>query len=499
MKKFNGPGNQAGRFVERNPSTGQSGSRPDASWLNNIQEEFCSVVTEDGVALNPTLKNQLSTQVHFRKKAIYESCEIPTPDVYLPLTGDLRMVFGQSTAIEVTDNAGTPVNTPIRGAKYTMATPVYEIDEYLNAVYPVNVARYSPRGIKLTRATTNYFPRSWDMVNYVRGTNPNLREPTVRTMFGRAGTRFTKTATDFGYLLNVYGRKIVAADKEYTYTICYNLDFAAENKIRYMRSSLAYVNNWAQTAQIEVDLIEGRVINSKAIRYEETRVDNFLIVSATGKSSLTPETVGGGSVDIIPLYEPLQAEEDPTVTGVAEVMWVQLQESPFFSGYVETNGVETSRSSDALSISASNVNINSYDGVTFKCKFTPNTNNITVAQYLFDIGDVATDRLGVFYHNNALVITNGKTGSSIDITNLIKYRQENTLVISIKSGQNIKFVLNGTLVEITGAFTTMPVDTTTTLKIGSSYSGNHKTSIYIRDWTWWNTAFTKEQLLGACK
>lgn len=499
MKRFNGPGNQAGRFVERNPSTGQSGSRPDASWLNNIQEEFCSVVTEDGVALNPTLKNQLSTQIHTRKKAIYEACRIPTPDVYLPLTGDLRMVFGKSTAIEVTDNAGTPVNTPIIGAKYTMATPVYEIDEYLNAVYPVNVARYTPRGIKLTRATTNFFTRSWDMVNYVRSTNPNLREPTVRTMFGRTGTRFTKTATDFMYLLGVYGRKIVTADKEHTYTICYNLDFAAENKIRYMRSRLAYVNNWAQTAQIEVDLIEGRVINSKAIRYEETRVDNFLIVSATGKSSLTPETTGGGSVDIIPLYEPLQVEEDPTVTGVAEVMWVQLEEASSWAGYVETNGQEATRTSDSLTIDGKNFEVNSSSGgITFKCKFSLKTFNLTSSQYLCEIGS-GSSRLAVYFNSQSICVSNG----SSNISKLLepeKIKSENTLVITISRGKVVNFVLNGEFSTIGSIpFSYANITDTSIMRIGMGIGNSAKNSIYIRDWTWWNTAFTKEQLLGACK
>ena len=498
MKKFNGPGNQAGRFVERDPSTGQSGSRLDASWLNNIQEEFCSVVTEDGVALNPTLKNQISTQIHTRKKAIYKACEIPTPDVYLPLTGDLRMVFGKSTAIEVTDNAGTPVNTPIVGAKYTMATPVYEIDKYLNAIYPANVARYTPRGIKLTRATTNYFPRSWDMVNYVRGTNPNLREATTRTMFGRAGTRFTKTATDFMYLLGVYGRKIVAADKEHTYTICYNLDFAAENKIRYMRSRLAYVNNWAQTAQIEVDLIEGRVINSKAIRYEETRVDNFLIVSATGKSSLTPETTGGGSVDIIPLYEPLQVEEDPTVTGVAEVMWVQLEQGNFASNYVETNGTEVSQPSEALTVNGANFDLLSPSGFTFKCKFTLNSINETPSQFLFATG-LGADNFYIIIQNTVLGISNGQTTWSQGVASLLREKQENTLVISIKNGEKISFVLNGTYIQTNNIAVNIK-RASEIVYIGSNQnSTTNKITTYIRDWTWWNTAFTKEQLLGACK
>lgn len=499
MKRFNGPGNLDGRFVERNPNTGQPGSRPDASWLNSIQEELCSVVTDDGVAINPNKRDQLHTQVHARKKSIASMHNIPLPDVFLPLTGDLRMQLGYSTAIEVSDNAGTPVNTPIIGASYTRNTPAYEVDKYINAIYPNNVARYSEKGIKLSRATSNFCTQSWDIVNYVRGANPNLREASNRTMFGRAGTRITKTATDYLYILGVYGRKIVNADKEHTYTICYNLDFAAENKIRYMRSRLAYIGNWAQTGQIEVDLLEGRVINSKAIRYEEVKIDNFLIVSATGKSSLSPETTGGGSIDIIPLREPLQATEDPTVVGVAEIMWTQLQEDSSWAGYVETNGQEATRVTDLLTVDGKNFAVNSDDGITFKCKFTPMTIDTSIAQYLFDIGTSSANRLGVYIHRSMIFITNGTSGKSIDINNILRLNNENTLIVSIKNGETVKFVLNGTFIEIPGIFNTMPVDTKTTLKIGSSWSGNYKTSIYIRDWTWWNSAFTVNQLLGACK
>ena len=498
MKKFNGPGNIVGQFADRDPNTGTLGSTPDASWLNSIQEELCTVVTADGVALNPASSNQILTQINTRKINITKACKIPVPDVQIPFSGDLRMNLGHSTAIQTTDNAGTPVNTPIVGAAFSLNSVAYEIDEYLNGIYPINNAKYSRRGVKLSKSASNFFTQSWDFINYVRGTNPNLREPSARTMFGRAGTRFTKTDETYAFIMAVYGRKIVNADKEHTYAICFNLDFTASEKIRYVRARLAYSANWTNNAQVEIDLEERRVISSNAIRYEIREVDNFLIISATGKSSLTPETSGGGSVDIIPITVP-GANETVTATGVSEIMWVQLQEDAAWTSYVETNGQEATKTTDLLTVAGKNFAVNSTNGITFKCKFTPNTNNITVAQYLFDIGGVATNRLGVYYHNNLLFVTNGTTGKSIDITNLIKYRQENTLTISIKPGQNIKFVLNGTLVEITGAFITMPVDTTSTLKIGSSYSGNYKTSIYIRDFNWWNVAFTAEQLLGACK
>lgn len=63
MKRIDVPSAVNEQFVARDANAGQPGTQVSAEWLNNIQEEVCSVIEHNGGTLNGALQNQLLTAI----------------------------------------------------------------------------------------------------------------------------------------------------------------------------------------------------------------------------------------------------------------------------------------------------------------------------------------------------------------------------------------------------------------------------------------------------
>lgn len=63
MKRIDVPSAVNEQFVARDASAGQPGTEVSAEWLNNVQEEICSVIENNGGTLDGAQQNQLLTAI----------------------------------------------------------------------------------------------------------------------------------------------------------------------------------------------------------------------------------------------------------------------------------------------------------------------------------------------------------------------------------------------------------------------------------------------------
>ncbi|POZ49547.1 hypothetical protein [Methylovulum psychrotolerans] len=59
MQRIAGPGAIDGLFVEEDTGTGQPPTQITAAWMNTVQEELCTVITEAGLTLDGGDNTQL--------------------------------------------------------------------------------------------------------------------------------------------------------------------------------------------------------------------------------------------------------------------------------------------------------------------------------------------------------------------------------------------------------------------------------------------------------
>jgi hypothetical protein len=95
MKRTNADGHSNNQFVDGDPSQGVKGTTVDATWLNLVQEEICSIIEGFGVALDDQQNDQIYQILVSKfasaswKGVVAEYADLPGADNTL---GDCRLV-----------------------------------------------------------------------------------------------------------------------------------------------------------------------------------------------------------------------------------------------------------------------------------------------------------------------------------------------------------------------------------------------------------------------
>ena len=156
MKRFDGINNDGGMFQDRNPAQAKLGSVLDASWLNMMQDEVINVIEGAGITLDGTKTTQLSEAITKIIKDYSIASQLPMPNVWAPLKGNLSLLCGFNTAMDTISVDGTEYQVAGRiltFSRSTTATYFNQAGQY--TVAKVNEARHEKEGILLEGRITN--------------------------------------------------------------------------------------------------------------------------------------------------------------------------------------------------------------------------------------------------------------------------------------------------------------------------------------------------------
>lgn len=161
MKRFDGINNNAGMFQDRNPAQAKLGSILDASWLNMMQDEVINVIEGAGITLDGTKTTQLSEAITKIIKEYSIASQLPIPNVWAPLKGNLSLLCGFNTAMDTINVEGTDYQVAGRILTFSRSTTATYINVNGDRVSAkINEPRFEKRGLLVEGSSTNMIPNT---------------------------------------------------------------------------------------------------------------------------------------------------------------------------------------------------------------------------------------------------------------------------------------------------------------------------------------------------
>ena len=397
MKRIDGPYHDNGLFRERDPNRGLHGTQLTAEWLNNTQEEIVNSIEKSSLTLDENDQTQLFKAVKENvQQAITGANGI---DKYrntleLPLVGHLGLNVGNNYAtMKVAGEDGSAVSVGVSNvAKFTSITGNLAIDQYLNRNNKIDLPCLTGKGIRISASHTNLLHYSYDLLNHaVDGTV--TKEASILEFGGKKSTIIRKLTSDSPLVIAPKGRIIVAPDEFYTFAVCVKLNNNLPSTLRFIRVKFIHSANWSDFGDVDVDIVNRRIISNTNKQANVFVIGDNLIITGVGKSSLTPETSGGGSIGIYSLDSTNGHIESATAEGHIDIAWMDMSMQNGFNTYTETNGAGASVEADEITVRGANVNL-----LKSQLEF-----KVTV-EYPFKLNDVDSHILFAYtYGSNALM------------------------------------------------------------------------------------------------
>ena len=161
MKRFDGINNDGGMFQDRNPAQAKLGSVLDASWLNMVQDEVINVIEGAGITLDGTKTTQLSEAITKIIKDYSIASQLPMPNVWAPLKGNLSLLCGFNTAMDTISVDGTDYQVAGRILTFSRPTTATYINVNGDRVSAkINEPRFEKRGLLVEGSSTNMIPNT---------------------------------------------------------------------------------------------------------------------------------------------------------------------------------------------------------------------------------------------------------------------------------------------------------------------------------------------------
>ncbi|PRP71514.1 hypothetical protein BUE93_05815 [Chromobacterium amazonense] len=282
---------------------------------------------------------------------VVAATSIPLPDVWLPLTSDLRFITGIGCATETLRIGDDEFIVPMRGANFDRAS----------------TATYIDKAGRMQTAQANE-PRFGRDGLLIEGQVTNLLQNSVATVWGGGGSGQAKARPDVDFLgwkgvvtqclskdtpaNGCIGKPCVDVGNGMATSSCYLKLVNPQSPVPVALYGHASITASGQNALAAFDLEKGEVIETGGADYVSSTImemaDGWYFCTVTFKTKATPSS-GFGC---------LPWARKPIPLGDDQGFYVacpQLEQRPFASSYIPTSGTPVTRAPDHCWIDGANI------------------------------------------------------------------------------------------------------------------------------------------------
>lgn len=493
MKRFDGINNDGGMFQDRNPAQAKLGSVLDASWLNMMQDEVINVIEGAGITLDGTKTTQLSDAITKIINDYSIASQLPIPNVWAPLKGNLSLLCGFNTAMDTISVNGTDYQVAGRILTFSRPTTATYINVNGDRVSAkINEPRFEKRGLLVEGPSTNRIP------------NTNTLPTAYNTIITADGewAKIIETATDTSHTAS-YASITPTAIGLYTFSIDLKpLDAGVNRFVSMSIDSTGIAVNHRAT----FDLVTGTFTEQNS----PVLVTMEPLNGGAWRCALTFNLKTVGVVNISVRLSDRNADGLQTYVGdgISGCMAraPQFESQPFATSFIPTAGSPVTRGTDALSLPWLNnldpiIDIGNKYTLSMKFSLMGNAKIMnTLYRYLFN--QLSPNGIGNFIarvnkpdpNADMAFYRSGGTGTvKIDIGTS---NQSGVLVARVKPDNFITLRINSITVNGNSPAAPSKSGLPTTLGIGGASNGSFSIFGHISDLRIWNEALTDIQMEG---